>query len=87
MKLKYEFVINNVAGSQVAVPVGRNSGDFKGYIRLNDSGVYIFNLLKNDISRDEIIKKITADFPESSQSEVDATVDEFLEKLRNAKLI
>ena len=38
MKLKYDFVINDVAGETVAVSVGDTVGRFNGYIKLNDTG-------------------------------------------------
>ena len=47
MKLKYEFVINNVAGETVAVSVGNNDGRFNGYIKLNETGAFIFKMLKD----------------------------------------
>ena len=46
MKLKYQFVINNVAGETVAVSVGDTSGRFNGYIKLNETGAFIFKKLK-----------------------------------------
>ena len=35
MKLKYNFVINEVAGSTVAVAVGDDAAKFKGFIKMN----------------------------------------------------
>ena len=35
MKLKYNFVINEVAGSTVAVAVGDDAAKFKGFIKMS----------------------------------------------------
>ena len=45
MKLKYQFVINNVAGETIAVSVGDNDGRFNGYIKLNETGSFIYKML------------------------------------------
>ncbi len=87
MKLKYNFVINNVAGSVVAVPVGTDSAAFKGYIKLNDTGAYIFKSLKTGASREELIEGILRDFEGAQRQEVEKTVDEFLDKLRASDII
>lgn len=44
MKIKEGFIIKEVAGSYVVVPVG-GSNKFNGMIQLNESGVYLWNKL------------------------------------------
>ena len=44
MKLKYDFVIEEVAGQKIAMVVG-DDADKSGFMQLNDTGVYILNLL------------------------------------------
>ncbi|MBR3968027.1 MAG: PqqD family protein [Clostridia bacterium] len=87
MKLKYDFVINQVAGETVAVSVGNNDGQFNGYIKLNETGAVIFNALKNDTTREEIINTVLCKYPDASQKEVSESVDELLEKLSGAQLL
>ena len=55
MKLKYNFVTNEVADKIVAVPVGDDLEKFNGFVKMNDVGAYIFNMLKNDVTEDEIV--------------------------------
>ncbi len=87
MKLKYDFVINQVAGETVAVSVGNNDGQFNGYIKLNETGAEIFKALKKDITREEIIKLLLKKYPDASEKEVSESVDELLEKLNGAQLL
>ena len=61
MKLKYDFVIEEVAGRKVAMIVGEDT-EKSGFLQLNDAGVYILNLLKTDISKETIIANIQKDF-------------------------
>lgn len=87
MKLKYDFVVNDVAGETVAVSVGNTDGAFNGYIKLNETGAFIFNELKNDTTREEIIKKLLANYPDASEKDAAESVDGLIEKLSKAELL
>ncbi len=87
MKLKYDFVVNNVAGETVAVSVGNNDGKFNGYIKLNETGAFIFNALKKETTREEIIKNLMAEYPDASEKDATESVDELLAKLTKAELL
>ena len=87
MKLKYNFVINEVAGETVAVSVGNESGAFNGYIKLNKTGAFIFNQLKKDVTREDIIKNLMTEYPDASENDATESVDELLEKLSKAELL
>lgn len=87
MKLKYQFVVNNVAGETVAVSVGDSGVRFNGYIKLNETGAFIFKKLKNDISREEIIDAVLKEYPTATREDAIESVDTLLEKLKNAELL
>ena len=50
MKLKYNFVINQVTDKMVAVAVGGDLEAFNGFIKMNDIGAEIFEILKEDVT-------------------------------------
>ncbi len=87
MRLKYDFVINNVAGETVAVSVGDTAGRFNGYIKLNETGAFIFKALKKETSREDIIKGLLSEYPDATPETVADSVDEILEKLNKAELL
>lgn len=87
MKLKYDFVINQVAGETVAVSVGNNDGQFNGYIKLNETGAEIFKALKKDITREQIVELLLQKYPDATENQVSESVDELLEKLNGAQLL
>ncbi|MBO7520082.1 MAG: PqqD family protein [Clostridia bacterium] len=86
MKLKCKFVINTVAGENIAVPVGKDSA-FKGYIKLNGTGKEIFEELKSDTDREKIIEKLREEYPEAAESEIAESVDDIIGRLTAAGLI
>lgn len=86
MKLKHNFVINEIAGQKVAVPIDCGLGE-QSIIKTNDTGEYILNLLKTDITKKEIIAKINEDFEINSQDELKSWLDSFIEKLKAAEVL
>ena len=87
MKLKYNFVTNEVADKIVAVAVGEDLEKFGGFIKMNDVGAYIFNMLKNDVTEDEIVASMLKDFEDATEQEVRETVKEFTDKLKEADVL
>ncbi len=85
MKLKYNFVVNEVAGQSVAVPVGAMD-KFSGMIKLNAEAAYIFTLLKNDITLDEMIVKTAENFS-CSTDDAKENVEKIVSQLKAAELI
>ena len=87
MKLKYNFVTNEVADKIVAVAVGDDLQKFNGFIKMNDVGAYIFNMLKNDVTEDEIVAAMQKDFEDATEEEIREAVKEFTDKLKESDVI
>lgn len=87
MKLKYNFVTNEVAGKIVAVAVGGDLEKFNGFIKMNDTGAYIFNMLKSDVTEEEIVAAMKKDYEDAAEEEIRETVSEFVGKLKEADVL
>ncbi len=82
MKLKYDFIVNEVAGQFVAVAVGDGVEQFGGFIKMNDIGAEIFEILKEDVTVDEVIAKMLEKHPESNLEEATEVVNGFIDGLK-----
>ena len=82
MRLKYNFIVNEVAGQFVAVAIGDAVEEFSGFVKMNDIGAEIFEMLKEEISADEIIEKMLEKHPESNLQEATEVVNGFIEGLK-----
>lgn len=86
MKLKYNFVVRNVGGKPVAVAVGKDNAQFNGMIKLNSTSEFIFELLRNDTTLDEIASAMTEKYGiDKEQAENDA--GKLIDTLKNAGII
>lgn len=80
MKRNPDFLLREVAGALVIVPVGQASIDFPGMITLNATGAYFWELLENQQTVDSLVEATV------SRYEVDAElarrdVEAFVAKL------
>ena len=86
MKLKYDFVIEEVAGQNVAMVVGDNT-EKSGFLQLNTTGAYVLNLLKNETTKEAIVANIEKDFEVENIEEVKMWVDSFINLLKEADVL
>ena len=54
MKINKEFMLREVAGNYVIVPVGKADLNFKGIINLNETGAFIYKKLLEGKDEEEI---------------------------------
>lgn len=81
MKLTCEFILREVAGETILVPVGETALRFNGIITLEPVGTLIWKGLEAGKSREEILKQILDEFDVDSQTASD-DLDAFLQQLR-----
>ncbi len=87
MKLKYTFVINEVADQMVAVPVGDDLGEFNGFIKMNDVSADMFELLKQDTDVDAMVEALKVKYTDATEEEIRENVVSFTDKLKEAGVI
>ncbi|MDY4968903.1 MAG: PqqD family protein [Lachnospiraceae bacterium] len=86
MKIKGEFILREVAGETLLVPVGETALKFNGMITLNRVSAVIWKALSEQASYDEILGKILDRFDVESDA-ARRDLDEFLEQMKAADLL
>ena len=86
MLIKKEFVLREIAGDYVLVPIGKTSGEFKGLFPITETGAFIWNLLPEAENQDYIIEKFLTEYDVDRET-VTSDVSEFLDNLRNFGII
>ncbi len=79
MKLKKEFIVHNTGDESILVPTG--NADFSGIVKGNKTVGFIFDCLKEDITRDEIVAKMRDEF-DAPAGAIERDVDKLLNELR-----
>ena len=86
MKLKEGFVLRQVAGSWIVLPVGAISVDFNGLVSLNETGALLWQALEKGGDAAALADALTAEY-EVERAEAESHVEEFLETLRKVGCI
>lgn len=86
MKLNGEFVLREIAGETILVPVGRTALAFNGIITLNQTGIEIWKGLQEEKTHEEILQVLLEQFDVDADTAA-GDLDAFLETLREQDLI
>ncbi len=77
-----DFLLREVAGSQVLVPVGAATRSFAGIVTLNSVGVQLWNALETEQTKESLTQVLTARY-DVSEEQAMADVEKFLQNLQN----
>ncbi len=81
MKIKSGFVLERVGNQYLAVAVGEAAESFSGLVRMNETGSFLWNLIKDaDMSRDELVEALAKEY-DAPKDVLCRDVDIFIEKL------
>lgn len=86
MKIKENFLLKNIAGSYVVVPTGSELVDFNGMVTLNESGAFLWNLLKQEQTAQSLATAMTEEYDVTAETAA-RDVEKFLDTLKKAELL
>lgn len=81
MKIKNGLNLVNIAGNNIVDTLGSDLVDLNVMISLNDVAAFIFEALKEETTKEEIIKKVMKEY-DISEETATKDVTEFLENLK-----
>ncbi|MEE0867631.1 MAG: PqqD family protein [Clostridia bacterium] len=85
MKVKDGFLLREVAGKTIVVPVGAEL-NFSGMITLNETGAFLWNCLTDMATEEELLAKLMAEYEIDSRT-AKADIDSFLDKLKKLNIL
>jgi len=62
MRIKSGFAVRKIADSYMAIPVGIRTADVSGVIALSETGAFLWKLLDEDLSEEELIGRLTEEY-------------------------
>lgn len=84
MKIKEGLSLNEMGDEFVVV--ADNSELFRGMIKLNKSGAYVFELLKNEISAEDVVSAIVEKYDVDAKT-AEKDFHEYLKAFERAELL
>ena len=59
MKIKDNYMLSEIEGEYIIITIGNIEDGFNGYLKINETGKYIWEQLENEISEEELIKNFS----------------------------
>ncbi|AFQ45964.1 PqqD family protein [Desulfosporosinus meridiei] len=86
MKVRDGFMLHEVAGQWVIVPLGERVVKFNGIMMLSESGSLLWKLLEKDASAEELVQALLTEYCIDAET-AQRDVQEFIEDIREKELI
>lgn len=86
MKLKDGYLLRNVAGVHLVVPIAERVIEFKGMMTLNETGAFLWQNLLEEKTREELLLSLLEEF-EVDKETASKDIEEFIEKLEAANVL
>lgn len=83
MKLKENYVLRRVANTWVVLPIGEETVNFNGMLRLNETASVLWTALEKGGSREDLANALTAEYDVTYERAL-TSVDNFLNMLGQA---
>lgn len=80
MRVDKEFVLREIAGDYIIIPTGKTVLEFNGLITVNDVGVDIWNMLQEDVTFEDLVQGILAEY-DVEEEVAREDIQEFLDTL------
>lgn len=86
MKIKEGYLLREVAGSSVVIPLGKSSVDFNGMITLSETGAFLWKKIEQGADEKELVAALLEEYEIDEETAKNDT-KAFLAKLRDAELV
>lgn len=86
MKIKDGFLLRQVGGNNVVVPVGAQAVDFRCLITLNEVGAFLWQKLAVDCTVADLVEALLAEYDVTADIAT-ADVERFVASLREKNLL
>lgn len=84
--MKKKFLLREIAGEFMLVPLGESSAQFNSMVTMNETGAFIWKCLEKDMSVMEIAEKMTEEYDVSFENaEID--INGFIAYLKEKEII
>ena len=86
MKAKYSFEIMDLDDGLVAVPVGGESCQFNGVLKVNETAAAILKMLEQETSEEQIVNDLLKEYT-GDPEEIRGYVREYIETLKTEGVV
>lgn len=86
MKIKENYILRNVAGENLVVSLGDTGVNFNSIITLNESGRFLWELLQNDVTEEQLIDAVLQEY-DIDRKTAEKDVVSFIKSLKENEIL
>lgn len=86
MKIKNGFMLREIAGQWVVVPIGTRVVEFNGIMTLSESGALLWKMLQKNTTEEEMANAILSEY-DISKEIASADIKEFIQMVTEKNLL
>lgn len=86
MKVKKDYILREVAGEYLLIPVGEAALKTKGLISLSESGYLLYKQLQQDCEKQDLVQRMLQEY-EVTEDQASADIEAFLEQMRSIDML
>lgn len=86
MKIIDGFILKEIAGSYIVVPLRNRIDTFSAVVNLNETGAFLWKQLANNKTEDELVELLLSEYDVDKETAF-KDVKSFIDKLNDAKLL
>lgn len=86
MRVKSDYILREVAGEYLLIPVGEAALKTNGLISLSESGYLLYEQLKQDCEKKDLVQRLLQEY-EVTEEQASADVEVFLEQMRSIDML
>ena len=87
MKLNSNYILRNVAGSDVVVAIGEEAAKLGGMITLNETAALIWKCLEDGDDEAAIVARLRQEYAGADEATLKNDLQFFLDKLRQKNIL
>ena len=86
MKVSDQFILRNIADEHLLIPVGEAAISVKGLIALSESGVLLYEKLKDECTEADLVAALTAEY-DVSEAVAAQDVKAFIAQMQQLQIL
>ncbi|MDD4715821.1 MAG: PqqD family protein [Oscillospiraceae bacterium] len=86
MKIKQGFMLRQIVGTWLVVPVGEKVVDFNGMFTLSDSGAFLWKLLEENKNKEELLAFLLDEY-DIDRETAEADIECFMAQLEECNIL
>lgn len=80
MRINKEFVLREIAGDYIIIPIGSTALEFHGLITVNEVGVTLWKMLQEEVTMEDLVQGVLAEY-DVEEEIAREDIQEFLDTL------